>query len=256
MHSTERNDGVPPRDGVLDRAAALVAAFDEGSPVLSLAELARRSGLPKPTVHRLTGQLVRLRILDRADDGYRLGMWLFELGELVPQHRTLSEAALPIMTDLYEATRLRIHLAVLSGIDVVYVEIVGGAGMAVRSRTGGRLPAHATGVGKAMLAYSPAAVVRTRLEAGLPRLTPRTITLPGAFESELRKIRSVGMALDLEESTVGLSCVAAPVFGFDRKVHAALSITGRTANFDPGLLGPAVRTAAFTLSRTLRTSGL
>ena len=169
---------------------------------------------------------------------------------------TSPKQPLPIMTDLYEATRLRIHLAVLSGIDVVYVEIVGGAGMAVGSRTGGRLPAHATGVGKAMLAYSPAAVVRTRLEAGLPRLTPRTITSPGAFESELRKIRSVGMAMDLEESTVGLSCVAAPVFDSDRKVHAALSITGRTATFDPGLLGPAVRTAAFTLSRTLRTSGL
>lgn len=249
MRSTERN-------GVLERAVAIVGAFDERSPVLSLAELSRRSGLPKPTVHRLVGQLVALRVIDRAEDGYRLGMWLFELGELVPQHRTLSEAALPIMTDLYEATRLRIHLAVLSGIDVVYVQIVGGTAMRVASRPGGRLPAHATGVGKVILAYSPGAVVRSRIEAGLPRLTPRTITTPGALDSELRKIRSMGMALDLEESTVGLSCVAAPVFGSDRKVHGALSITGFTAGFDPGTLGPAVRTAAFTLSRVLRTSGL
>ncbi|HQY97479.1 MAG TPA: IclR family transcriptional regulator [Phycicoccus sp.] len=247
---------VPPPDAVLARAATLLGCFDEGAPVLSLARLAERSGLPKGTVHRLAGQLVEHGLLDRDERGYRLGIWLFELGELVPQHRTLSDAARPIMTDLYEATRQRIHLAVLSGIDVVYVEIVGGSGMRIGSRTGGRLPAHATGVGKAMLAYSPAAVVRARVEAGLGRLTPRTITTPGGLDSELRKIRSVGMSLDLEESTLGLSCVAAPVFGSDRKVHAALSITGSTARFDPGTLGPAVRTAAYTLSRVLRTSGL
>ena len=80
-------------------------------------------------------------------------MWLFERGELVPQHRSLSEAALPVMEDLREATRQRIHLAVLEGVDVVYVEILGTGGLDVTSRTGGRLPAHATGVGKAILAY-------------------------------------------------------------------------------------------------------
>ena len=79
---------------------------------------------------------------------------------------------------------------------------------------------------------------------------------PRQQDAELRKIRSVGMAMDLEESTPGVSCVAAPVFGSDRRVTAALSITGRTAHFDPGTLGPAARTAAFTLSRILRTSGL
>lgn len=246
----------PPPDAVLARAAALLATFDDQAPVLSLATMANRARLPKATVHRLAGQLVEQRLLDKDEDGYRLGMWLFELGELVPQHRTLSEAALPIMTDLYEATRHRIHLAVLSGIDVVYVEIVGGSGMRIGSRTGGRLPAHATGVGKAMLAYSPAAVVRARIEAGLPRLTPRTITTPGALDAELRKIRSIGMSLDLEESTPGVSCVAAPVFGADRKVQASLSITGSTARFDPGTVGPAVRTAAHTLSRVLRASGI
>ena len=73
---------------------------------------------------------------------------------------------------------------------------------------------------------------------------------------ELRKIRSIGMALDLEEATPGVSCVAAPVFGADRKVAAGLSATGATGSVDPGTLGPAVRTAAFTLSRLLRESGL
>ena len=246
---------------LLARAAAIVGAFDERDPVLGLAELARRTGLPKSSVHRIVAELVTLRVLERQEsgpsgEGYRLGLWLFERGELVPAHRSLSGAALPVMEDLREATRQRIHLAVLQGVDVVYVEILGTGGVEVASRTGGRFPAHATGVGKAMLAYSPAATVRARVEAGLPRLTPRTICTPGGLTAELRKIRSVGMALDLEESHVGVSCVAAPVFGADRKVAAALSATGPTGSIDPGTLGPAVRTAAFTLSRVLRESGL
>lgn len=258
MRSTERN--VPPVT-LLARAAALVGAFDDRAPVLTLAELARRTGLPKSTAHRIVGELVALGVLERQDsgpsgEGYRLGMWLFERGELVPAHRSLSEAALPVMEDLREATRQRIHLAVLDGVDVVYVEILGASGLEVVSRTGGRLPAHATGVGKAMLAYSSAAVVQARIDAGLPRLTPRTIATPGGLVRELRKIRSVGMALDLEEAQTGVSCVAAPVFGVERKVRAALSVTGTTSSVDPSTLGPAVRTAAFTLGRALRESGL
>lgn len=258
MRSTERN--APPVT-LLARAASIVGAFDEPSPVLSLAELTARTGLPKSTVHRIVAELLDLRILEWQESGvsgagYHLGMWLFERGELVPVHRSLSDAALPVMEDLREATRQRIHLAVLEGVDVVYVEILGSTGVSVTSRTGGRLPAHATGVGKAILAYSSAATVRARVEAGLPRLTPRTISTPAGLTRELRKIRSVGMALDLEESHPGVSCVAAPVFGADRRVRAGLSATGPTKSVDPVTLGPAVRTAAFTLSRVLRESGL
>ena len=160
MRSTERN-GAP--ISVLARATAVIEAFDEEGPVLTLAELARRTGLPKSTVHRLAGELVELRVLERTGapgaDGYRLGIWFFERGELVPTHRSLSDAALPVMEDLREATRQRIHLAVLEGVDVVYVEILGTGKHDLASRTGGRLPAHATGVGKVILAYSPAATV-------------------------------------------------------------------------------------------------
>ncbi|HSO64837.1 MAG TPA: helix-turn-helix domain-containing protein, partial [Ornithinibacter sp.] len=125
MRSTERNG--PPAT-LLARAAAIVEAFDERDPVLPLAELARRTDLPKSSVHRIVAELVALRVLERQEtgpsaEGYRLGMWLFERGELVPAHRSLSETALPVMEDLREATRQRIHLAVLEGVDVVYVEI-------------------------------------------------------------------------------------------------------------------------------------
>ena len=112
---------------VLARARAVLAAFDESSPVLGVGELARRSGLAKSTVHRLCGELVAVRLLEKDDAGYRLGAWLFELGELVPTHRSLSEAAQPILEDLREATHQRVHLAVRDGVDVVYVAILGGS---------------------------------------------------------------------------------------------------------------------------------
>lgn len=252
MRSTGRNKGV------LSRALAILESFDEASRGLSLAELTRRSGLPKPTVHRLTAELCDLRLLQRdtQDGTYSLGLLLFELGELVPQSTTLSEAALPVMEDLLSATQQRVHLAILDGVDVVYVEILGAAGAEVTSRTGGRLPAHATGVGKVLLAYSPLEVIKARIDAGLPRLTQRTIATPGALWRELESIRSEGTAYDREESHVGVSCVAAPVFDGARHVRAGLSVTGPTRSIDPLRLGVAVRTAAFTLGRALRDGNL
>lgn len=269
MRSTERHETAkvseltPPaespagRPGVLGRTLAIIEAFDARASSLSLVELSRRSGLPKSTVFRLASEMCRERLLERQEDGrYGLGLRLFEIGERVPIYRSLSEVARPVMEDLREATRQRIHLAVLEGVDVVYVEIVGANLLSVGSRTGGRFPAHATGVGKALLAYSPAAVVQARIDAGLPRLTPRTITTPGALQRDLRQTRTRGFAQDREESHVGVSCVAAPVFGSDTKVRAALSITGRTTSIDPARLGPAVLTAAHTLGRSLRESHL
>lgn len=241
---------------MLGRTLVVLDAFAQGERAVSLAELSRRTGLPKSTLHRLAGEMVEHRLLERTGGGYGLGGRLFEIGERVPAYRTLADAAQPVMHDLREATHHRIHLAVLDGTEVVYIAIIGPAMRELRSRVGGRLPAHATGVGKVMLAYSGRRAVQARVEAGLPPLTPRTITTPGMLDRELRKIRTVGMALDLEENAVGMSCVAAPVWGADRRIRAALSVTGPTRSIDPSVLGPAVRTAAFTLSRTLRDSGL
>lgn len=269
MRSTERHDPASVSEvtstevgrsaplSVLGRALAVIESFDTSVPSLPLAELARRSRLPKSTVHRMVTEMCRERMLDRGADGtYRLGLRLFEIGERVPIYRSLSDAARPIMEDLRDATSKRIHLAVLEGVDVVYVEIVGANLASVGSRIGGRYPAHATGVGKVLLAYSPASVVQARIDAGLPRLTPRTIAAPGALHRELGQIRDRGFGQDREESHVGVSCVAAPVFGSDSKLRAALSITGRTTSIDPARLSPAVLTAAHTLGRSLRESRL
>lgn len=235
----------------LHRVAAVLGAFRADDDEVGAAELARRTGLPKSTVHRIVLALVEEELLERRGQEVRLGLRLFEIGQRVPRQRVLRDAALPYMSDLREATRQTIHLAVLEGTEVVYVEILRSPGPDMPSRVGGRLPAHATGVGKAILAFSPPEVVREVLDGGLPRVSERTITAPGLFVKELERIRRDGVAYDREESGHGIVCAASPVLGRDGEVLGALSASGWSARIRLDRVAPAVHTATLALSRTL-----
>jgi IclR family acetate operon transcriptional repressor len=249
MRSAEWNES---RDSVLTRTVILLDAFRPDDESVSLSELARRTALPKATVHRLLQQLAEHRLVERQEDGYRLGMRLFELGLRCPKPRDLRLAALPFLGDLRDATHETVHLAVLDGLDVLYLEkLTGHRGPPLASRVGGRLPAHCTGVGKALLAFAPAAAVSAVLHGELLRLTARTIVMPGLLTRELAKVRREGVAFEYEESTKGVVCVASPVMGPDGTAVAALSISGWANHLDPSRYAPAVRTAALAVSRHL-----
>lgn len=237
---------------MLGRALTLLVSFAADDAELSLAELSRRTGIPKATVHRLVTELAGWGILEQTPAGVRLGMRLFELGLLAPRQRGIREAALPYVNDLHEATRETVHLAVLDGVEVVYLEkLAGRGGPALPSRTGGRMPAHCTGVGKALLAYAGPEVVDAAVAAGLGRLTPRTIVSPALLRRELGDIQRSGLAFDREESTPGVVCVASPVLGPDGSPVAALSITGWAARLDTARVSAAVRTATLAITRQL-----
>jgi len=235
---------------VVDRSAALLAAFGPDDHALGIAELSRRAGLPKSTTHRLAAALVHAGLLERNGVRLQLGLRLFELGELVPRRRGLRAAALPFMEDLREATRNTIHLAVLEGTEVVYLEILPGPdGPPVPSRVGGRLPAHATAVGKAMLACLPPEQAEEILRGPLRPLTSRTLTAPGAIRRQLARIRADGVAYDREESGPGVVCAAGPIRRPDGTAVAALSICGRSGRTKLDRIGPAVHTTALALAR-------
>lgn len=253
MRFTERNtEGSSETDSVLGRAFALLTSFGPDDRSLTVTELARRTGLPKATVHRLASQLVDRGALERTGTALRLGMRLFELGQLVPRQRSLQEAALPLLGDLQVATSQTVHLAVLDGSEVVYVvKLPAAHGPDVPSRVGGRLPAHCTGVGKALLAYSPPHVLSAVVEAGLVRCTPRTIVMPGLLQRELADIRRRGVAYEREESAPGIGCVACPVLDARRQAVAAVSVTGWLMRMDVERMTSGVRTAALALSRGL-----
>ena len=157
------------------------------------------------------------------------------------------------MSDLYEATRENVHLAVLEGTEVLYVEKLSGRrAMPVRTRRGGRLPLHATAAGKVLMAYAPETLLQEAVAAGLRRYTAHTIIAPGHLRRALTEIRRSGIGYAREELTVGSHSVAAAVLDADGDAVAALSVTLRSGRTDLRRLGLAVRTAAISVSRGLQ----
>ncbi|GAA2796040.1 IclR family transcriptional regulator [Crossiella cryophila] len=250
MSPTRRDSAAEVAGGSLERAAALLDAFDADHRELGLAELVRRSGLPRSTTHRTAARMIQLGWLDKQGERYRIGNRLFELSGLVPVRRELREAVLPFLQDLYAAARTTVQLGVLDGAQVLVVEKISGhRPMPMLDQVGGNIPAHCSGLGRAILAYSDEQTFETVVAAGLHRRTPRTISSPTALRRELAAIPDRGWAYDREEGIVGISCVAAPIFDAVGGVVAALSVTGPSAVVLPERIGPAVRMAAAAASR-------
>jgi DNA-binding IclR family transcriptional regulator len=232
------------RESVAGRISAIIDAFDAASPTLSLSQLTERTGLPKSTVHRMADQLVELRWLERTSTGYRLGMRFFEVGGLVASRGHLRERALPYLQDLQAASRHAVHLGILEGNDVVILEKLYGHGAPnLPTRVGGRMPAHCTAAGKALLAFAPEKVVDEVIAAGLVRRTGRTIVVPELFRQELATIRTAHWALETEENVPGTRCVAAPIRGSGRAI-AAVSVSGPVHKVDVSRVVPLVRRCA------------
>ncbi len=172
------------------------------------------------------------------------------LGTLAASRTTLREIALPYMQDLYEATHENVQLAVLDGFDALTVErIRGPKSVPIVSRPGGRLPLHATGVGKALLAYAPPGVIEEVIARGLAQMTPQTITDGDALRRCLAEVRERGYAATRDEMTVGAVSVGAAIFGHDEQVVGAVSLVVATRGADPKALAPAVRAVASGLTR-------
>lgn len=251
-HSPTPSPTIAGDSGSIARAATVLEVLAaEGGP-LGVSELSRRCGFSKSGVQRTLLALLQVGLLERERTGYRLGLKMFELGQQVPRQRQLREAARPIMEDLAQATGHQVHLAVLDSLQAVYLDIVHGSkAPPLPTRVGGRWPAHGTGIGKVILAFSDSSVVEELLGAGLPRLSERTITNPGMFLAELARIGERGFAYDLEESRAGVVCVASPVFGAPGEVVAGLSVAGWHNRMNLDHSAAAVRTAALGLSRKI-----
>lgn len=238
----------------VDKALSLLSAFgSEAHTGLGVSELARRTKLSKSTAFRLLGMLERNKAVERAGTNYRLGPLLNSLGAQVSSdtHDTLRDLLTPFLAELYEATHQTVHLAVLDGTDVVYLnKLFGHRLLRSPSRIGGRVPAYCTGVGKVLMAYNFDSTEAT-LAKDLPAWTPKTITDPDVLRRTLSKIREEGIGFDDEESVMGLSCIAAPILGSNGKPVAALSISGPTGHFVPANHAHELRRVCFAASRKL-----
>lgn len=215
---------LPP--SMVERMTLIIDAFDGEFAHLTLEEVARCTHLPRSTAHRILDQLVRLSWLEHSSLGYSLGRRVLGRsgdGRL----NEIRAAAAPLLHDLALRTGMVVHLAVLDGPDVIYLDKVGGRfARSVPSRVGGHAPAHATAVGKAMLAWLAPERVDELVAGRISQLTNRTIGDLATLHQELHRIRwRQGLAFERGESFPDISCVAAAVRGYEGPV-AGISLVG------------------------------
>ena len=250
MAGNSSNPGI----SVASRLFSLLDAFDPQHRSLTLSDLARRAEVPLPTAHRFAGELVSWGALVRRPSGeYVVGRKMWDLGLLASVNAGLREVASPFLNDLHAATLATVHLAVRDGSEALYIDRLSGhASVPVVSTIGSRLPLHATGVGKVLLAFASQPVQVSVLE-NLVRITPYTITQPGRLREQLRRVRAEGYAQTSEEMSLGACSVAVPIRTPDGLVVAALGIVVPSLKGDRPRLVAALAVAAQGIGRSLGT---
>lgn len=240
-------------EAVIDRAFRLLNSFDSEHRVLSLADLARRTGIPRSSTLRLARKLTEAGALERLDDGdFVIGLRLLEVASLAPRGHGLRAVAMPYMEDLFHVTQQHVLLAVRDGDDALLVERLSAHGATpVRFRVGGRMPLSATGVGLVLLAHAPAEAQERALRGFAPKDEMNLMEWDSAAELRrtLAEVRRGGFAVERETGGT-LSTVAAPVRNADGVV-AALSVVMPSSELAPGTYVTAVRTSARAISRQL-----
>jgi DNA-binding IclR family transcriptional regulator len=248
------HSGAPGRS-VTSRALGLLDAFDSSSPRLSLSDIAERSGTPLTTAHRLLAELTDWGALVRRGDGrYEVGRKLWDLGLLAPVQMELRQVAAPFLLDVHTTIRDTVHLAVRDRLSALYVDRISGRdSVPVVSQVGSRLPLHATGVGKVLLAAAPDDVVDQALGA-LPPQTRHTMTDPARLRRELAEVRRRRYARTSEEMSMGAASLAVPVpveLPDGPVVAAALGVVVPPRRRDLLRLVPVLEVAARGIGRAL-----
>jgi IclR family transcriptional regulator, pca regulon regulatory protein len=243
----------------LERGLALLSAFS-GRPSLGISELARETGLTRSTTHRYVSTLAALGYLqqDGATRRYRLGPRVLDLGFSAINAMEIREISAPHLQQLSDATGHTVNMAILDGVDIVYVERcrtsrAGQREIDLNLHVGSRLPAYCTSMGKVLLAFLPDDEREARLaQLQLVPRGPNTLTRIPSLRAELDRVRAAGLAVNDEELAYGLRSIAAPVRSHTGGAAAAinLAVHRSMASMDDlaRRLGPALRRTADEIS--------
>ncbi len=221
--------GRQPEDAVksLVKVVSILEAFSISRRSMSLAEISAATGFPRSTTHRLAASMRDVGLLDQDGhrDRYRLGIKLFELGNTVLANMDLHREARPLVDALSRVSGHLVHLAVFDGQQAIVIHRVS-ADSGTPLTLIEAAPVHCTSVGKAILAFQPAARIDAIIAGGLKRFTDATITDGRKLKSELKLIRARGYAVDEGEHQPGIRCVGAPIHDRAGRVVAGLSVSG------------------------------
>jgi len=257
MQNAER---ISARSQSLERGLAVLSTFTSTRPLIGVSEIAREVGLSRSSAHRYIATLAVLGYLeqDSPTRKYRLGPRVLDLGFSAINSMELRVIALPYLQSLSDATGHTVNMAVLDGVDIVYVERCRSASIGQREidlnlHVGSRLPAYCTSMGKMLLAgLQPNDLDRRLAAMELNRRGPNTIVGVKALREELARVREQGLAVNNEELAYGLRSIAAPVRGRDGDVVAAINLAAHRSLVSmkdlAARLGPELRTTAREIS--------
>jgi DNA-binding IclR family transcriptional regulator len=236
---------------VISKTAAILMAYLHGSSH-SLTEIAAASGLPLSTAHRLVCELAACGVLRRAENGeYQIGLPLRLIGTAGRPATDLEGQAYLVLQDLSQVLDADVRLGVLCDFEVSYIEKPAGRRPTSTFEQDRRLPAHATAMGKALLAFSAPEVVRLLLVRGLKAFTPHTVTAPERLRRTLAMARLSRLAVARWELEPERSALAVPVFGPEGGVVAAIEVRVEDPAAELATVRPALAVASRSLSRQL-----
>ena len=238
----------------LDRALTLLELIARGDGI-PLTELSRLAGLAPSSAHRLLRTLAArgyVEFLER-DQLWAIGVETFRTGTAFQRRYSIASVGRGIMADLVQESGETANIAIFDGGEIVFVaQIESPEPIRAFFRSGERRPAHASGIGKALLAEMPRAAVARIVARGLERFTERTITDPAVLAADLARTHVRGWALDDEERNTGMRCIAAAIFNEFGDPVAGVSISGPVARLGEAQvarLGQTVMAAAAEITR-------
>ena len=239
----------------LDRALSLVdiMARTDG---IALSELSQRAGIAPSSAYRLLQTLARRGYVEfvERDQLWAIGVEAFRTGMAFQRRHSIASVGRPILGDLVQASGETANIAILEGGEIVFVaQVESQEPIRAFFRSGERRAAHASGIGKALLAELPRRAVEAIVaEKGLARFTPMTLCEPDALWADLARAHRRGWALDDEERNLGMRCIGAVIYNEFGDPVAGLSVSGPVARLDDAkvaALGPAVAAAAAEITR-------
>lgn len=242
-----------------ERVSNVLLAFTGGDPVLGVAEIARRLGIPKSAAHRTLTALCSTGLVrqDPATAKYRLGMRAVDLGLAALDHGDIRSAALPVLTEVTARTGETTTLSLLAGRERFYAaQVESPQDVRMTVEVGLRCPLYAGASGRAILAFFTEADLDEYLQSvALTALTERTVTDSVTLREVLKQVRALGYAVSYGERDAWAAAVAAPFRDRAGRLAGSLSVCGPIARFESlqaSEFGALVAGAAHRLSQELR----
>ncbi len=224
-----------PRNHSVIRSFKILCSFDEQHPEMTIAEISKRTGSSQATIHRFMLTLEEIGAVARNKNGrFQLGMLIADLGGRILQSQVLTNIVQPYVDSIVEKFDETVHVAIQTSDLVTYI----GKGESTRSLKigtyiGKQLPAYCSGVGKMLLSGLTDEALNAYISRiNFRQLTYRTITEPEPLRLEIQKVRQQNYAIDDEEAEEGLRCIAVPIYDFNKRMMASISISGPTTRLD------------------------